>query len=878
MTLRRLPFLVPLLALAFAATAGRPAGAQPVDTIDLPASTLGLEYVEGADVYLVLTRSDEPLSYCSTDQIVVLDRDGNERWRAPVAPCDWLAHDGLLIIRHNQFDIASFDLETGAAVRSWTVPNGRRATDLFAADRTLYFNQERPTVGLQWGPDGVGSLLLDHDDGVASGAFGSDRLRAISADGRYLWLQNGLNLTRLDQADQSDAPTTVLTSTNERFYLTEDETFLYSNRGRVLDAHSLEVLDIVESPEPNPRTLAELPNGLVIGYHGRGGPGPFSVYQPGTLTPIASGPALPQAVVGWAIVDGRLAVRVGDEVSLHDVEPIFTGLALDEPAIEAGTARTVRLHVEWLDAVEQVTVAGTPVPFRIDENYYTRTIEVDLPPLAVGSHPIVFDGPLGRSASAPHNELVVQPPAPRSELVVAAHPDSRAALRFNVDCLDPVDPHAAPADVLSSLVLQPGEQRSFTPKVGLECTVRSERQDHDEIGLGREWHLSSGFFDPASDPTGRFAFDIGDESESFIVTDEAVGFSAFAPGPDEIVIWVLAYGSGQAPDAPRTMRLDCPGTALDETIDVYYGYWLRFVLPTPGCSFTHHPPAGSLLSGWSVYDHQRDRFGNVDPGVTQSVGWTSRPVASLAMVDVFPHPSEDNGAFVRQQYLDFLGRDGDPGGVRHWTASLDSGARARTDLVELFLESPEFGGTATPVNRLYQAYFDRAPDRGGLFFWMDWMRSGRSLAEVSDEFARSPEFRQTYGSLDDGDFVDLVYEQVLGRLPDADGRAFWVEQMANGMTRGQVMVNFSESAEYRDLTASAVLVESLYQGLLQRSPDPSGFEYWTGVAESGAPLDQLIAGMLASDEYYERFASIIDELPGAPAAANRAMLAATSTS
>ena len=54
-----------------------------------------------------------------------------------------------------------------------------------------------------------------------------------------------------------------------------------------------------------------------------------------------------------------------------------------------------------------------------------------------------------------------------------------------------------------------------------------------------------------------------------------------------------------------------------------------------------------------------------------------------------------------------------------------------------------------------------------------------------------------YGALDDAQFVNLLYANVLGRAPDAGGLAFWVGELdAARRTRGRVMLGYSESAEY----------------------------------------------------------------------------------
>lgn len=106
------------------------------------------------------------------------------------------------------------------------------------------------------------------------------------------------------------------------------------------------------------------------------------------------------------------------------------------------------------------------------------------------------------------------------------------------------------------------------------------------------------------------------------------------------------------------------------------------------------------------------------------------------------------------------------------------------------------------VARLYAAYFDRAPDAGGWAYWNQRTVDGLNLWQTSDYFADSPEFDEIYGgNLSNVDFLDLVYENVLDRDPDAGGLQYWTQRMNTGTTRGQVMVFFSESPEYIEQVA-----------------------------------------------------------------------------
>jgi Domain of unknown function (DUF4214) len=210
--------------------------------------------------------------------------------------------------------------------------------------------------------------------------------------------------------------------------------------------------------------------------------------------------------------------------------------------------------------------------------------------------------------------------------------------------------------------------------------------------------------------------------------------------------------------------------------------------------------------------------------------------------------------FVMQQYRDFLGREGDPGGISFWTNLINSGSLTRAQVIDSFFNSPEFQGTVSPVTRLYFAYFLRIPDYEGLNFWVNQYRQGATLDSISQAFSESPEFQATYGSLDNTQFVTLLYLNVLGRAPDPGGLAFWVGQLNSGaMTRGQVMLGFSESPEYKQTSFNKVYVTMIYVGMLRRAPEQGGFDFWVNQLNGGASGLNLIQGFLNAPEYHNRF-------------------------
>lgn len=113
-------------------------------------------------------------------------------------------------------------------------------------------------------------------------------------------------------------------------------------------------------------------------------------------------------------------------------------------------------------------------------------------------------------------------------------------------------------------------------------------------------------------------------------------------------------------------------------------------------------------------------------------------------------------------------------------------------------------GPTGSLYRLYRAYFLREPDAAGFEHWVGRYYAGASLTSISDAFSQSSEFRGRYGSVGSLDFVTLVYRNVLGRAPDLGGLQHWLLHLSGGMTRGALMINFSDSPEFRKLTGGGV--------------------------------------------------------------------------
>ena len=225
------------------------------------------------------------------------------------------------------------------------------------------------------------------------------------------------------------------------------------------------------------------------------------------------------------------------------------------------------------------------------------------------------------------------------------------------------------------------------------------------------------------------------------------------------------------------------------------------------------------------------------------------PGSATAEDAVGPLPTPED--FVNQQYEDFLGRPAEAEGLAYWAGQIRGGADPAA-LVEAMATSAEFEGIVAPLVRLYFAFFDRPPGYEGLSYWAGQVRTGTTIPQVAQQFAQSAEFQSTYGLLSDGAYVDLVYENVLGRAADAGGRAYWSGQLAGGVSRGRLMVEFSDSVEYRRTTDPKVKATMLYIGMLRRGPEDGGLDYWAGQIASGTAYRNIIGGFLGAAEYGAR--------------------------
>ena len=137
----------------------------------------------------------------------------------------------------------------------------------------------------------------------------------------------------------------------------------------------------------------------------------------------------------------------------------------------------------------------------------------------------------------------------------------------------------------------------------------------------------------------------------------------------------------------------------------------------------------------------------------------------------------------------------------------------RVDLADGDYVYDIYGPNAEFGYLIYQASFGRIPDEAGVRYWVgildDLDEAGWSEYQkeqfLARQFIESVEFQLLYGTnLTDEDYIDAMYQNVLGRLPDQAGYDFWVGELELGFTREHILVAFTESEENGILTADNV--------------------------------------------------------------------------
>ena len=234
---------------------------------------------------------------------------------------------------------------------------------------------------------------------------------------------------------------------------------------------------------------------------------------------------------------------------------------------------------------------------------------------------------------------------------------------------------------------------------------------------------------------------------------------------------------------------------------------------------------------------------------------------------------------MRQQYLDFLNRQPDAGGLNFWTNEIAScGSNAlcielkRINVSAAFFLAIEFQETGVLACLTNKAAFNAMPtnsqfefDRQGLQrnFMFGAPGSGAQLEANKQayfaELVSRAEFVTRYGGMGNTQYVDtLISNTGVGFTTSERGA------LINGLnggteTRASVLRKIAEKPSFKQAQFNRIFVMMQYFGYLKRDPDPGGLDFWLNKLNSfgGNFINaEMVKAYLMAIEYRSRFSSL----------------------
>jgi hypothetical protein len=250
------------------------------------------------------------------------------------------------------------------------------------------------------------------------------------------------------------------------------------------------------------------------------------------------------------------------------------------------------------------------------------------------------------------------------------------------------------------------------------------------------------------------------------------------------------------------------------------------------------PADATLTAGTGTFSATLQTAGNQSITETDTANAAITGTSNAVSV---PSPP-GNATFLGQLFLSLLQRPIDSASMSAFSAALDAGTLSRFQLILGIVTSPEY--QTFVVKNLYQQVLGRAADSGGLAGGVAFLAAGHSPAELEAALFASPEYAQNHPGDGSQDVLGALYQALLGQPADPTT----LEQfLANGATT---------AAAAEALATSAPVVQNLittdYQTYLGRAPESAGMTAWQNFVADGNSAAALLAGILSSDEYFNR--------------------------
>ncbi len=161
------------------------------------------------------------------------------------------------------------------------------------------------------------------------------------------------------------------------------------------------------------------------------------------------------------------------------------------------------------------------------------------------------------------------------------------------------------------------------------------------------------------------------------------------------------------------------------------------------------------------------------------------------------------------------------------------------------------GGTAS--HDLLTVPGDTTNERNVVSVALGWSQPQFGIATDLDLYLLDQAGRivANWGGLTDRQFVERVYQVVLGRSGDPQAVTYWTNLLGqHKKTRGEVIIAFSETTTARTRRAGEVNTVDVFFGMLRRVPTAAELRTWTPLTKTSKIA--LINSLLGSHAYDAR--------------------------
>jgi hypothetical protein len=240
------------------------------------------------------------------------------------------------------------------------------------------------------------------------------------------------------------------------------------------------------------------------------------------------------------------------------------------------------------------------------------------------------------------------------------------------------------------------------------------------------------------------------------------------------------------------------------------------------------------------------------------------------------NPLDTPEYFVRQHYLDFLGREPEESGFNFWSDQIlncgqdaGCGERKAINVSAAYFLSIEFQQTGGFVDGLYRASYGRAPSFSefmpdsaavahqlvvGKSGWQEQLALNKKA--FADAWVQRAAFREAYDNLNNGGYVDALLSRT-GATFTSTERAALVAGLDNLiLTRSHVLQRIVENEGFVRAKSNQMFVMMEYFGYLRRDPDEAGYRFWLNKLnqfDGNFERAEMVKAFITSSEYRDRF-------------------------